>query len=447
MLISYNDTAILGLLYPKPAKYGLTDRKDIQKMRLMIKKMRIAVLALTVILSVMIPIVEVQAATGKTTIAVSSGEIEVGESISVTVKAKTDAGNTAKAKMELTYDEDILEFVSCSVTYDGGAGGSVTATASSMTVKFKAVAAGRCPLYVDASNGVESSSGNSLSTVEASSTSITVKETSGNQGGSGSLSKDNSLKELILSVGTLSPEFSGNVLNYSATVPGSVTTVEVNAETSNAKATIESVAGNTDLQVGLNTIKIVVKAENGALATYTIELTREEEEETVVSTENENVPTEIVENTTNEEMEEVLERNEYLSNSYKQLEEKYQREKDFSRSVIYVLIFIIAILFVVLINVIVFYRRKLDDDFEDCFDMKKPVKKPDSKPVEKTVAKPMESRKEESNKEPVTKSEKPAPEVEKTTPKVEKTSTKVEKTSTKVEVRNNFEVFDFNDED
>lgn len=410
-------------------------------MRLKIKKMRMAALVLTIILSVMVPIEEVRAATGKTTIAVSSGEIEVGESISVMVKAKTAAGNVAKAKMELTYDEDILEFVSCSVDYDGGAGGSVTATTSSMTVKFKAVAAGRCPLYVEASNGVESSSGSSLSSVEACSTNITVKEASVNQSSSSSLSKDNSLKKLTLSAGTLSPEFAGNVVNYTATVPGSVTTVEVNAETSNANATIESIAGNTDLQVGINTIKIVVQAENGALATYTIELTREEEEETVVATETEIINTEVAENNTNDELEEALERNEYLSNSYKQLEEKYQRERDFSRSVIYVLIFIIAILIVVLINVIILYRRKLDEDFEDSFDMKKPVKTPVTKPMEnrqeepkkKTVTKPIESRKEEPKKESAS--------------KVEKSVQKVEKPATKVEVRNNFEVFDFNEED
>lgn len=403
----------------------LADGKDIQKMRLMIKRVRAVALLMMILLSVVVPAEEVCAATGKTTIAVSSGEIDVGESVTITIKAKTDSGNTAKAKLKLTYDEDILEFVSCSATYDGGAGGSVTATASSMTVKFKAVAEGRCPLYVEASNGVESSSGNSLSSVEGCSTNITVNAASGGSG-SGNLSKDNSLKKLSLSAGTLSPDFAGNVVNYTAVVSGNVTEVEVNAETSNANATIESIAGNTDLQVGLNTIKIVVKAENGALATYTIELTREEAEEEVVSTEEENVKTEVVEDTASKkELEEALERNEYLANSYKQLEEKYQREKDFSRSVIYVLIFVIAILIVILINVIVFYRRKVDEDFDDSFETKKKVEKP------------IEMKKEEPKKEPEPRTPKAAP----------KATPKVEKPAPKVEVRNNFEVLDFNDED
>lgn len=404
-----------------------------------------AVVAFAIVLSVIVPVVNVHAATGKTTIAVSSGEIKVGETVSVTIKAKTDGGNTAKAKMKLSYDDDILEFVSCSATYDGGAGGSVTATASSMTVKFKAMSEGRCPLIVDASNGVASESGSSLSSVEGCSTNITVKAASGTTGGSGNLSADNSLKTLILSDGTLSPAFAGNVVNYTATVAENVTEVEVEVETSNRNATIESISGTTDLQVGLNTIKIVVKAENGALATYTIELTREEQ--TITEPENtntENIDKEPEKDTASKELEAELkkaaEQNEILSNSYKQLEEKYQKEKDFSRSVIYALIIVIAILIVIIINLIALYRREADEEFEDSFERKR-------KPVKEVERKAKEAKRVETKKEPVIKAEKPVVKKEKMIVKEEKSSTKTEKTSVKTEARNNFEVLDFNDED
>lgn len=433
MRISYNDTAILGLFL---------DRGDIQKMRFMKKNIKLAVLAVAILIATLSPATEVFAATGKTTIAVSSGEINVGESLSVTVKAKTDSGDTAKAKMKLTYDDDILEFVSCSVTYDGGAGGSVTATASSMTVKFKAIDEGSATLYVAASNGVNASSGSSLSSVEACSTKVTVNAGSGGSS-SGRLSADNSLSELILSDGTLSPAFAGNVVNYTASVPNSVTDVEVEVKTSNNNAAIEAITGNTDLQVGANTIKILVKAENGALATYTVELTREEAvEEVPAETQTEEVPSEVVEEDVNEELEEALSRNEYLSNSYNKLEEKYQREKEFSRSVIYTLIFIIAILIVVIINLVIFYRRKLDEDFDDSFE-----EKPVAKPVEmkKEVAKPEVAKKEIPKKEQAPVKEAKTEE-KKTVKPVE--NKKEEKTSArKVEVTKNFEVFDFNDED
>lgn len=142
------------------------------------------------------------------------------------------------------------------------------------------------------------------------------------------------------------------------------------------------------------------------------------------------------EDTANDELEEALERNEFLANSYKQLEEKYQREKDFSRSVIYVLIFVIAVLIVLLVNVIALSFRKVDDDFEDSFKKKKTpkqVSKPAHKTVEKPAAKAVETKKQEPKKEPAQRAAKPAPKPEKPAPKAE--------------VRRNFEVFDFNDED
>ncbi len=91
----------------------------------------------------------------------------------------------------------------------------------------------------------------------------------------GGASEDNSLSSLSLSTGDLSPAFQYNVTDYTASVSQEVTSVEVNAKTSNENATIESVSGNTDLQPGQNTISIVVKAQNGVPATYKIVVTRE----------------------------------------------------------------------------------------------------------------------------------------------------------------------------
>ena len=90
------------------------------------------------------------------------------------------------------------------------------------------------------------------------------------------LSADNSLEVLSLSAGTLSPDFTGKTVQYTATVPNDVTSVTVTATPVNEFATVQSITGNDNLQVGTNTIKVVVKAQNGALAQYTITLTREE---------------------------------------------------------------------------------------------------------------------------------------------------------------------------
>ena len=90
------------------------------------------------------------------------------------------------------------------------------------------------------------------------------------------LSADNSLEVLSLSAGTLSPDFTGKTVQYTATVPNDVTSVTVTATPVNEFATVQSITGNDNLQVGTNTIKVVVKAQNGALAQYTITLTRED---------------------------------------------------------------------------------------------------------------------------------------------------------------------------
>lgn len=87
-------------------------------------------------------------------------------------------------------------------------------------------------------------------------------------------SADNSLSTLTLSEGTLSPSFVYNVVNYTASVSADTTNITVQAKTSNENAVIQSGVGSYDLKDGENTIRIVVAAENGNLATYTIKVTR-----------------------------------------------------------------------------------------------------------------------------------------------------------------------------
>ena len=69
-----------------------------------------------------------------------------------------------------------------------------------------------------------------------------------------------------------------------------MTSVVVSAKTSNANATVESVKGGENLSVGANKIQIVVKAENGVTATYTITVTRKESGDTTDDNEDEPEP-------------------------------------------------------------------------------------------------------------------------------------------------------------
>ena len=270
------------------------------------KKLGVIITLLTLCICLMTPQMHAKAASGKTTIAVSAGSLNIGQTVTVTAKALSASGDSAYANMVLTYDAGILEFVSCNATYGGG-GGSISVASDSFSVTLKAIAAGKASISLSATDGVIFSTAEELDSMAGSSTSVTVKNeaaggNSTNNGSSGSngnagngsssgtgsnnntgsntntaaLSADNSLKALTISPGTLSPAFKGSTTKYTATVDNSVTSIAVSATPVNEKATIESVTGNTNLAVGANVVQIVVKAENGTTATYKITVTRQQ---------------------------------------------------------------------------------------------------------------------------------------------------------------------------
>lgn len=231
----------------------------------------------------------------------SASSVKIGDT--VTISITVPAG--ISATVNLTYPSNLFSFQSASETANanagtvsmtlGGYGGTDTATTG--TVKLKAKAAGTATFSASAPTA-----GNQVGdpvSLGSGSTSVTVKnEASGGNSSSGgndsgntsggrddddddddisNKSADNSLASLTLSAGKLSPEFKYSTVNYTATVDYSVTSVVVSAKVSNAKATIESVKGGENLVVGENKIQIVVKAENGVTATYTITVTRKAE--------------------------------------------------------------------------------------------------------------------------------------------------------------------------
>ena len=257
------------------------------------KKLGVIITLLTLCICLMTPQMHAKAASGKTTIAVSAGSLNIGQTVTVTAKALSASGDSAYANMVLTYDAGILEFVSCNATYGGG-GGSISVASDSFSVTLKAISAGKASISLSATDGVIYGTEEELDSMAGSSTSVTVKnEAAGSNGNAGNgsssgtgsnnntgsntaaLSADNSLKALTISPGTLSPAFKGSTTKYTAAVDNSVTSIAVSATPVNEKATVESVTGNTNLAVGANVVKIVVKAENGTTATYKITVTRQ----------------------------------------------------------------------------------------------------------------------------------------------------------------------------
>ena len=117
------------------------------------------------------------------------------------------------------------------------------------------------------------------------------KDNSGsNTGNDSNANKDNENKEekkssnaslgsLVISAGTLSPEFSAATKDYTATVDYSCSSLAVTANPADSKASVTSVTGNDSLEVGENAVSVVVTAEDGSTSTYNIVVTRRAEDD------------------------------------------------------------------------------------------------------------------------------------------------------------------------
>lgn len=196
-------------------------------------------------------------------------EVLVGNTFTVKVKVPSNIGG----KLYVSYAKDNLSFKSGSDGVYGGNGllnANVFFNSAEISVTFEALSVGTVDfsIYMDEAEYSDKDPSEGLPTIPRITKSIkVVNET---------LSDDNSLSIMYLSQGYISPNFSPSTKTYTTTVDYNVTSVRVTAKTSHAKATIVSVTGNENLQVGENTISVVVKAESGATTTYTIIVTRQE---------------------------------------------------------------------------------------------------------------------------------------------------------------------------
>jgi len=233
----------------------------------------VSLLCATVLVFLLCAVPNVEAYADSLTVSGVPSTAKIGESFKVNITCPKGVS----AKIEVTYDPNVITYIDGDnasggnglVLVTGGSWGEDKAKTNSLN--FKAKSAGTTTIKISTSDATDVE-GNVISLGGTSAT-ITVKNESSSED---EKSGNNSLASLKLSSGTLSPSFQYNVTNYTATVNYNVTSVVVTAKASHAKAIIESVTGNgtVPLSVGKNTIKIVVKAENGVKATYTVVITR-----------------------------------------------------------------------------------------------------------------------------------------------------------------------------
>ena len=218
------------------------------------------------------------AAEGSVTYGSTSYTTTQGENFQVGVYVK---GSEAIGAYEfyLDYNPDMMEYVSGADS--GGAGrlkfvGYGNSSSYSYMLTFRAVTAGNCTISISGADlgPLNPSSGDSMTITQASSAPVTIQ-------GPQTASDDCSLSSLTLSpIGPFG--FSPSTTEYDMTVDYDLTKVSVSATTSSDKATYT--ISDTNLNVGANTIKIVVTAENGATKTYNIIVRRKPEETTSAPT-------------------------------------------------------------------------------------------------------------------------------------------------------------------
>ncbi len=235
-------------------------------------------LALLILCSPLCPSV-FAAASAKASITLSDSKITVGDTVTVTVQYRSDA-EIGSYDFLLNYDAALLQYVSGADSETGnGKLPFVNYNENSdpklvkRSVKFKAIATGSAAFSTQTKAIVNNDF--SLMSVSEADASLTVnpKQTA---------SSDNALKSISVSGGSFAPDFSPSQTKYSMEVDYSVKKLTVSAVANHSKAKV-SVSG-TDLELGENTVKITVTAENGSKKTYTLKVTRKESQFANVST-------------------------------------------------------------------------------------------------------------------------------------------------------------------
>ena len=233
-------------------------------------------------------------AAGSISVSASKTTVKVGDV--VTISTSISPGEYG-VNATLTKSSGAFEFVEGDNIYsDGGTPNN--------SIKVKAVSEGSCTFSVRVINAFD----DQLKETSMSSGSVTITATSAssnndsnsnkdnkdnsgsNTGNDNNANKDNENKEekkssnaslgsLVISAGSLSPEFSAATKDYTATVDYSCSSLAVTANPADSKASVTSVTGNDSLEVGENTVSVVVTAEDGSTSTYNIVVTRRSEDD------------------------------------------------------------------------------------------------------------------------------------------------------------------------
>lgn len=218
-------------------------------------------------------------AAGSASLTASKTTVEVGQSITVTATISGNSIYTVKG---------LVSTSNASVLSGGGEiwkrePSGFNSQSFSFSFKANQVGTATITLSIDSENSItlneellsianktitinvveKSSTGSSSGSSGGSTTPVTPSKPSVNY------SKDNNLKSLTISEGTLSPAFNASTKSYTVELGATVKSLKVDAVANDKKASVKG-TGTKELEPGENTIKITVTAENGNPKVYTI---------------------------------------------------------------------------------------------------------------------------------------------------------------------------------
>ena len=210
-------------------------------------------------LALTVPAWGLQAEAASATIAFSDPDAQVGESFTVNVKIQSKDGKIGDSDLLLSYDPNVLEFVSGD-SASGGAGSVKIKAASAgedtaaFKLTFKAIGPGNTNITVGDYEIYDADS-QPMDISKVGSSAIRVQGTAGQ-------SSEVALSGLEVSPGVLIPEFSPSVTAYTVNVAIDVEKIAVSAVAQDSGATV-SVNGGDNLVEGTNQVVCTVTAPDG----------------------------------------------------------------------------------------------------------------------------------------------------------------------------------------
>ncbi len=200
-------------------------------------------------------------------ISVSAKQVNVGDTVTVTVKYNSNAQLYA-IDGSINFNSSVLQYVSGATNITGATAKIVEPltgqTSKSYTLTFKAIAEG--------SSNITASVTGAGATEQTASAGTTITVTTPQP------SSNANLSSIKLSSGSLTPSFKQNKTEYTATVKYSVEKITISANVADGNSTYVG-GGTFDLNLGDNLRSLTVTAQSGAKKTYNVVIKRLSQEE------------------------------------------------------------------------------------------------------------------------------------------------------------------------